>query len=166
MRPIIIDVEASGLGRGSYPIEVGIANGSGETHCMLIKPLAEWQHWDHSAELMHGITRDILASYGHPVAEVARKLNALLGGETVYSDAWGNDSSWISQLFDAAEMSQHFRVQSLRDLLSEIQIESWHETKQHIVEENGMSRHRASADALLLQQTYCQTLGKNSPLAT
>jgi hypothetical protein len=44
-QPIIIDVEASGLGHGSYPIEVGFALADGETHCRLIKPEEDWQHW-------------------------------------------------------------------------------------------------------------------------
>jgi hypothetical protein len=40
--PTIIDIEASGLGKGSYPIEVGFISGKGETGCTLIKPLAHW----------------------------------------------------------------------------------------------------------------------------
>lgn len=160
MRPVIIDVEASGLGRGSYPIEVGIATDSGDSHCMLIQPQPQWQHWDDSAESLHGIRREVLLQHGAPVIEVATALNEWLGGSTVYSDAWGNDSSWIALLFDAAELSQHFRIRSLRDLLSDGQIELWHSTKQQLIAAHDLSRHRASADALLLQRTFCMTLGE------
>ena len=38
MAPIIIDIEASGFGRGSYPIEVGLVLPDGTPHCFLIAP--------------------------------------------------------------------------------------------------------------------------------
>ena len=42
---ITIDVEASGFGVGSYPIEVGVAFPDGGTQCYLIKPEHDWIHW-------------------------------------------------------------------------------------------------------------------------
>ena len=55
--PPIIDVEASGFGRGSYPIEVGFALEDREVQSYLIKPALGWDHWDPKAELIHGISR-------------------------------------------------------------------------------------------------------------
>lgn len=156
--PLIIDVESSGLGRGSYPIEVGFATPSGETHCMIIRPCDDWQHWDDEAELLHGISRETLQRHGHEPIIVARQLNQWLGGETVYSDAWGNDSTWVALLFDSAGISQHFTLQSLRSLLTESQVECWHPVKEQLIAQSPHRRHRASSDALILQQTFCQTL--------
>jgi hypothetical protein len=156
-RPIVIDVEASGFGRGSYPIEVGVALASKQTHCILVRPAQDWQHWDDGAEALHGITRDALSQYGHEPERVAAQLNEWLTGETVYSDAWGNDSSWISLLFDAVGISQQFKLESLRTLLSEQQVENWHEAKDRIYQKYSFERHRASNDALILQETFCQT---------
>jgi hypothetical protein len=34
----VIDVEASGFGRGSYPIEVGFVLPDGEAVCTLVRP--------------------------------------------------------------------------------------------------------------------------------
>ena len=36
IRPDIIDIEASGFGPDSYPIEIGVALSSGEKYCSLI----------------------------------------------------------------------------------------------------------------------------------
>lgn len=58
--PTVLDIEASGFGRGSYPIEVGIARADGSCCAFLIQPLDEWTHWDPKAELLHGISRDRL----------------------------------------------------------------------------------------------------------
>ncbi len=44
--PTIIDIEASGFGRGSYPIEVGFITADGKTGCSLIKPEAQWKSWN------------------------------------------------------------------------------------------------------------------------
>jgi len=60
-RPFIIDVEASGFGPMSYPIEIGIAMESGKRYSILILPADEWTYWDEEAEKVHLITRDTLA---------------------------------------------------------------------------------------------------------
>lgn len=151
--PIIIDVEASGFGRGSYPIEVGVVLGDGTTHCFLIKPHASWHHWDTDAEAVHGISRRILQTFGKPVRDVAQALNELLQHKTAYSDAWGHDRSWLAKLFDAAELPQRFHLESLRGLLGERQLPRWHPVKSEITDVLGRQRHRASTDALILQRT-------------
>jgi hypothetical protein len=153
-KPLIIDVEASGFGRGSYPIEVGVALGDGETRCLIIRREPEWVHWDVEAEALHGISREVLDHYGNSPLEVASKLNEWLYGEVVYSDAWGNDSSWLALLFDVAGLPQYFKVESLRVLLADEQLPLWHQTKNSIESKVDGRRHRASHDALVLQQTF------------
>lgn len=157
IRPLIIDVEASGFGLGSYPVEVGVALGNGETRCMIVRRESDWVHWDESAELLHGISREELGRYGNTVNEVALALNDWLEGQVVYSDAWGNDSSWLALLFECANVTQRFRLDSLRSLLDEDQVEIWHKTKEKVAETGNFRRHRASNDALVLQKTYCKT---------
>lgn len=154
MIPIVLDIEASGLGRGSYPIEVGYALADGGSHCFLIKPLDDWRMWNDEAEELHGIKRERLLSHGVDVVTAAETLNRALGGMTVYSDAWGNDQSWLALLFDCAERVQGFRLQALNQLLNENQLAQWTATKQIVASELAIGRHRASSDALILQQTY------------
>ena len=48
--PTIIDVEASGFGPYSYPIEIGVALDNGDKYCTLILPAPAWTHWDEEAE--------------------------------------------------------------------------------------------------------------------
>lgn len=152
--PVIVDVEASGFGAGSYPIEVGIALADGSTRCYLIRPADDWRHWDPAAEDVHGIPRPVLLSRGRSIETVARELNRELEGQTVYTDAWGYDSSWLARLFDAAELPQRFRLEALRALLSESQMARWDDTRTEVQRALGSERHRASADALVLQRTF------------
>jgi hypothetical protein len=42
--PSILDVEASGFGAGSYPIEIGYISGDGSSYCTLIRPAPTWTH--------------------------------------------------------------------------------------------------------------------------
>lgn len=156
--PPVIDVEASGFGRGSYPIEIGVAMPDGRTHCYLLRPEDDWQHWDPAAETVHRIGREILLARGRPVADVADQLNELLSGMTVYSDAWGHDRSWIATLYDAAERRQRFTLEPLRRLLPETALGDWHATRVQVQEALGATRHRASADALVIQRTYVACL--------
>lgn len=158
MTPALLDIEASGLGRGSYPIEVGYVLPDGRSFCALIRPQDDWQRWDSSAERLHGISRAQLFLRGNDVVAVAEALNKQLGGMTVYSDAWGNDQSWLALLFDRAERVQAFRLEALRVLLSETQLSLWAATKQSVARDMALGRHRASNDARILQQTYLRTL--------
>lgn len=163
MKPIFIDVEASGFGRGSYPIEVGLVLPDGTPHCFLIAPQRTWTAWDEEAEEVHGINRETLFNYGRSVADVAWRLNELLGHKTVYSDAWSFDLSWLGKLFDAADMYQTFKLAPLHDLVPEQQLSTWDDTKQEVAEDLALRRHRASGDALILQQTFLRT---TQPAAT
>jgi hypothetical protein len=157
MTPIILDVEASGFGKGSYPIEIGLVLPDGTPHCFLIAPARTWTAWDPEAEAIHGISREVLEAYGRPLQEVAWRLNELLRDKTVYSDAWSFDMSWLGKLFDAANFPQAFRVAPLHEVLKQHQLEAWDNTKMRVVEELRLRRHRASGDARILQETYRRT---------
>ena len=153
--PTIIDVEASGFGRGSYPIEVGLALADGSRHCYLIAPARDWSHWDERAEKVHGIGRAALLTHGRPVQDVAWRLNELLQRQTVYTDAWAHDMSWLGKLYDAANRLQTFRIADIAELMTEKQLERWHVTKEAVIESLGVERrHRASVDARILQETW------------
>lgn len=154
MTPPTIDVEASGFGRGSYPIEVGLVLADGSRHCYLIAPARTWTAWDDEAERIHGISRDMLLTHGRSLTDVAWRLNGLLHNKTVYSDAWAFDMSWIGKLYDAAGQPQRFRIADIADLVDERQRSRWHQVKQQVIEELGLCRHRASGDARILQETW------------
>jgi hypothetical protein len=149
--PAILDIEASGFGRGSYPIEVGFVASDGALFCALVRPEPDWQHWDAGAEALHGISRALLAKHGREVAWLAREINTRLAGQTVYCDGWGQDSSWLGRLFDAAEMQPAFRLDDLRRLLTEDEAARWHTVTQAVRARQQITRHRASNDARVLQ---------------
>lgn len=156
--PIIIDLEASGFGPQSYPIEVGIVLENGDRFCTLISPEEEWTHWSDSAEALHGIARVNLIAAGKSARRVAEQLNGWLEGKTVYSDGWVVDKPWLTKLFYAAGVEMKFQVSSLEMIMTEPQILLWDETKVRVTEEAKLPRHRASNDAWLIQETYRHTL--------
>jgi len=161
-RPFIIDVEASGFGSNSYPIEIGVALESGMRYSALVKPAEDWTHWDDNAEKTHGISRDILDRHGRPIKEVAAKLNDLLEKRFVYSDGWVVDKPWVTQLFAAARLPQFFTVSAIEMIISEEQMAIWHEVKKEFMQRNHLQRHRASIDAFIIQETYVKTRAMTS----
>jgi len=154
MLPCIIDMEASGFGKGSYPIEVGVCLSDTTTHCYLIRPEQSWVHWDKEAEKIHGINRDILFEKGLSVNDVCIKLNDLLKDEVVYSDAWSFDNTWLWKIYEEAEAHPNFKLETFRKLLTEEDISFWQETKREVIADLNLIRHRASADARILQEIY------------
>lgn len=151
--PAVLDIEASGFGAHSYPIEIGFVLPNGDTYCSLIRPANGWVHWDPEAEKVHHIAAATLGVHGRDVDEVAGQLNDRLHGRTVYSDAWLHDYTWLAALFEAAGRVPAFRLEDLRSLLTEAEAAHWDDVKGQVRSELRLERHRASADARVLQQT-------------
>ena len=78
----------------------------------------------------------------------------------MYSDGWVVDSTWIKTLFYTAGVAMDFWVSPLELILTEPQMRIWHKTKDTIIEEMDLTRHRASYDAWLIQETYKRTLSE------
>jgi hypothetical protein len=155
--PSIIDVEASGFGANSYPIEIGVTLSSDVRSSMLIKPEPDWLHWDNHAQKLHGIERCTLETTGRSIGEVAAHFNTLLAGQQLYSDGWSVDKPWICKLFHAAHVPMQFSVHPIEQIMCESQFDVWDATKQQLMNQASHHRHRASHDALIIQQTYIQT---------
>lgn len=151
--PAVLDIEASGFGRDSYPVEVGFVLPDGQTYCTLIRPAPDWTHWDPAAEKLHHIPLATVIKHGRDVAEVARQLNARLCGLTIYCDGWAHDYVWLNVLFDAAGLTPSFKLDNLRALLTEQEAAFWGIVKKQITTEMRLPRHRASSDAKILQRT-------------
>jgi hypothetical protein len=152
--PAILDIEASGLGRGSYPVEVGYVLEDGGSQCMLVRPEPDWNHWNPAAQGLHRIRREDLLECGLPTGVVAQELNKHLSGRTLYTDAWGHDYSWLALLYDVAGRAPNFRLDSLQALLTQAEIAQWAALKEQTAIALGLPRHRACADARLLQATF------------
>jgi hypothetical protein len=155
--PPIIDIEASGFGQGSYPIEIGVIDKQQTPFCCLVRPEPGWQHWNAEGETTHGISRETLLDHGKDVVEVARQLNERLRGQTVYTDAWGHDFSWLNKLYNAANLPRKFKLESIASLLSPAQMDAWNVAKNEVQASLDQGRHRASIDAKIIQLTYLKT---------
>ena len=151
--PAVLDIEASGFGVGSYPIEVGFVLPDGQSYCSLIQPEPTWLHWDPQAQKVHGISQKMLATHGRSVQEVARQLNDRLRGRTLYTDAWLHDYTWLATLYEAADCTPSFKLDDLRSLLTEVEAAHWSVVKRQVTTELRLQRHRASSDARILQST-------------
>lgn len=117
---IILDIEASGLGDESYPIEIGWAHrfDKNRRDSFLIRPPESWTHWDQVAEQLHGIQRETLDKHGLDIDEAVKRLDDGLAGETVYTDAVQSDRPWIMTLYRKAGRSElSFRFGHVQSLL-------------------------------------------------
>lgn len=113
----IIDVESTGLGVDSHPIEVGFLSLTGESDDFLINPLSveHWTHWDFNSQDIHGISRDECIRDGLSVFDAAVRLNNQLNGCLVISDYAGHDSNWIDMIFEEANIERLFRIIDIRE---------------------------------------------------
>ncbi|WP_089885365.1 hypothetical protein [Citreimonas salinaria] len=97
-----IDLEASGLRPGSWPIEIGVAWLEGRKvimHSSLICPRPGWSDdaWSEQSATVHRISRAELEEA--PGADhVARWFLDLVGDRTLISDAPEHDGRWLERL--------------------------------------------------------------------
>ncbi|HSH84577.1 MAG TPA: hypothetical protein VK979_05385 [Guyparkeria sp.] len=99
--PYFLDIEASSLGRDSYPIEIAWSYPNGEIEAHLIDPshILNWTDWDPAAQAVHGLSRRYLAEHGEDPKLVAGRIQAELAGRPVYTDAVEFDQGWLEVLF-------------------------------------------------------------------
>lgn len=97
---MFLDYEASGLERGSYPIQIGWCNenGVGESHYII--PKDEWIYWDfYAQQAIHGISRNTLFTKGKPIEIVIDLMEKALVDHEVYCDGGSHDKYWHQQLY-------------------------------------------------------------------
>lgn len=101
---VFIDIEASALEQGSYPVEIGWAPGRGrEFDDLLIAPAEEWKRggvWSDLSEKIHGIRREQLDVSGVTPLRAISRLEGALQGCLLISDAVEWDSYWLHRLYE------------------------------------------------------------------
>lgn len=163
--PAVLDIEASGFGKGSYPIEIGVCGDDGSTFSWLVLPEKDWTHWEDEAFQLHGITRERLFDEGSKASFIAEQLNELFEGQVLYSDGWGVDSAWLSLLYYSARKSMLFKLDTLPRVLSEFQLTQWESTKAAMRLKHQLTHHRAAEDAKLVQLTFVETYKEENLLS-
>lgn len=156
MAPIVfLDLEASGLGQASWPIEAGWCFLTGKPSAMLIAPHEDWPDaaWDPAAEDLHGIDLKKLQRSGKPVGEVCNAMNEALKGARVFSDAPDWDGFWLYRLFSAAKARQQFQLCDFADLFENVSPERFRKAKE-IAQKEAPHSHRAAADVLHMRLLY------------
>ena len=156
MAPIaFIDLEASGLVSASWPIEVGWCFEKGRPEAMLIKPHEDWPDhaWDPAAEQLHGIKRAKLARAGKDLGAVCNRMNDVLTGYAVYSDAPDWDGFWLYRLFSAAKIRQRFTLDDFGVLFAD-QSAGAIELAKTAATRKAPHKHRAKADVLHMRALF------------
>jgi len=153
---VYIDLEASGLGPDSYPIEVAwkdSADGSSDNFLIDPSQVEGWDYWDEFAEELHGISPEDLS--GHLDARAsAERLNQALSGRKVVCDALEFDSFWIRRLFTAAGIEQAFQLVGLEHVLASEQLVQY-----RMIAKTQLRRHRAMLDVEDLMKAVTIVLG-------
>lgn len=120
-----IDIEASGLMKGSFPVEAAWLAGetSGE---ILISPTGFWDdsRWDADAEAMHGISINELKRRGRHPKVAAATLETALRGRIVFSDSPQHDEAWADMIHSAGDVARTYRIESIGRLLGHLGIKA------------------------------------------
>ncbi|BCO31152.1 hypothetical protein TspCOW1_12550 [Thiohalobacter sp. COW1] len=147
--PQFLDIEASSLGRDSYPIEIAWSYPNGEVEAHLIDPyhILDWTDWDPAAQAVHGLSRRYLSEHGADPKLVAGRIQAVLAGQPVYSDAPDYDQGWLETLFgDALGVRSPVRLHPIWALWPDARGERLHELYDAAWADVEGQPHRAGID--------------------
>lgn len=163
-RPCVLDFEASSLNMepgGSYPIEIAYSLPDGSIEAHLIRPEADWVDWsDYAEEHIHGISRALLAEAGRPAVWVAARMNEVLAGLTLLSDAPAFDGFWLERLFAAAGLEPAFELGNFNTELLYAQAADPDSASARIARAQELARasvpnrHRAASDVRYLLEVW------------
>ena len=155
-RIAFIDIEASGLGSASYPIEIAWALSTGGPPVdMLIRPEPDWTYWEKTAESLHGIPRERLMAEGLPVPDVVARMRTALDGIPLYAEH-AEDHGWLRRLLEAAGTDWTPALHTARPLLEAQAARNFRDLSALRWEINRRIpiAHRAGADAQRLRDLY------------
>lgn len=171
--PIVtLDFEASGLGEGTYPIEVGVArwHGPGTPIRMwssLISTTDEWRDhgvWKDEGFAIHGIRRDQLEGAPTP-RQVMDELNRLCPiGTVAFCDGGEHDKRWLQALADAAETAPRLLVGSWGHIVSNLDDDAYERLLEHDIDHE--DAHRAGPDARDHLLALAHAIGAPTPTTT
>ena len=156
--PLFGDIEASGLDRDSYPIEIAWSLPGGDIKSRLIRREADWVCWDDISEEIHGIRLIDLEEKGRPARDVAKEMNGDLSGKVLHFDGGAFDRFWLARLFDAVGLEPTFKFGDYDHLLATIVPIRGREriigqAKAKVIE-SATSIHRAGDDVWIMQKLY------------
>lgn len=121
---VFLDFEASSLSDDSYPLEVAWVFEDGRSEAHLIRPKAEWTDWDATAETIHGLSREKLATEGEAHEIVAARMVEVLSGHDLFASAPSWDGKWLSVLLRGAGLPRHaLRLRDTDDALRDTALE-------------------------------------------
>jgi hypothetical protein len=156
---LFIDIEASGLGSASFPIEIGwVLDDEAEPESFLVRPHATWDFasgWSAQSAALHSIAPAMLEAEGLSVDEACTGLNEVTHGRLVVSDAPQHDDWWLGRLYAAAGREKNWAVGDVERLYGGLAQEAGLEPTEAArllawIEQIYPHPHRAGPDALRL----------------
>lgn len=157
---IVLDIEASGLHEGSFPIEFGWCFGSLEAGNFLIKPMDNWtlENWEEESFRIHGLPWEHIVKYGTPAEEVAMGLNMLLDNYHVLCTDTYFDGMWLGKLFSDTRITPTFTLGCYKTVFKHEcgkHTKKYAESINRAVDHLFPYQHRAKRDSINLMCKLC-----------
>ncbi|BFT31158.1 hypothetical protein D210916BOD24_23340 [Alteromonas sp. D210916BOD_24] len=157
---LFLDIESSGFGDASYPIEVAWMSEQGLSDDFLIKPCADWLergYWDdHAEHSVHGISKAQLLAEGIDTFSAVSRLNESLQGKLLFCDMLALDGEWLTTLFIQARVAPFFKLADINQLYEFWGADKTDAFKQIINQLARDKQHRARSDAEHYIQAFKQ----------
>lgn len=123
LSPLFIDVEASGITAGCYPIEIGWTRAEAKdgvvqlnARSILVRPTDVWRseswRWDPASVSAHGLTESALLRDGMDIDAACAILDSEFSGIILATDTGPGDwdDGWLHMLYEAAGRNRSWEI--------------------------------------------------------
>ncbi len=116
--PLFLEITASSLKPGGYPIEAAWSRPDGRIESRLVNPsrVPSWTVWDAESEYTHGISEESLRLFGKSPRWLAERMNATLVGTTLYTNDASCACYLLHRLFETTGIRPSFTLDDARSL--------------------------------------------------
>ncbi|KAI1699014.1 hypothetical protein Ddc_18806 [Ditylenchus destructor] len=133
--------------------EIGFVEATGLPFCSLIQPAPEWQHWDEQAEQLHGISRELLLRHGRPREWVAKRSTGDWPDRPSTATAGATITAGCPSSSRAPAACRASSWKTCGGCSARTRRAAGPPCRRRCANEARLRRHRASADAKVLQMT-------------
>jgi DNA polymerase III subunit epsilon len=158
---LILDIEASGLHKDSFPIEIAYGDPKDSwVTSSLIRPHPTWNNglWDQEAITLTGILPELLQCA--PLATQVTKNVAkdLSQADLILSDAPAWDARWLNRLLDLNPTPVNIKIEDFRATINKFNPLRKYLSTYKCLNIYDKSEHRAGGDVIRLLRVYRRAL--------
>jgi len=125
--PSFIAIDASSWEESAHPVAIAWSLTDGTIKTTLIQPEEDWDDWDTTLEMLHGISQDTLYQRGETTWSVIRELENDLERPFMLTDDQDRCNALLESLYSSCDRDLSLETGPFQEEVGSTDMEDWYE---------------------------------------